>query len=107
MVNALRWLSDRAVEAGGLLDLSATVPVHTPGHPDSRHLPGWDPVVPGRSRLPVHMGPGRKGRRHRPVLNPAEVDGAAGELGADKVAAVEDDAGEVQVKVAPVLGALR
>ena len=40
MVNALRWLSDRAVESGGLLDLSATVSVRTPGHPDSGHLPG-------------------------------------------------------------------
>jgi hypothetical protein len=40
VVNALRWLADRAVEAGALLDLSATVSVRTPGHPDRGHLPG-------------------------------------------------------------------
>jgi hypothetical protein len=40
MVDALRWLSDRAVEAGGLLDRSATLSVRTLGRPDSGHLPG-------------------------------------------------------------------
>ena len=30
MVNALRWLSDRAAESGGLLDLSATVDYDEP-----------------------------------------------------------------------------
>ena len=41
LVNAVRWLSDRAVEAGGLLDLSATVSVRTPGHPEAGYLAGW------------------------------------------------------------------
>jgi hypothetical protein len=41
LVNALRWLADQAVEAGALLDVSATVAVRTPGHRASGHLPGW------------------------------------------------------------------
>jgi hypothetical protein len=57
MVNALRWLSDRAVEAGGLLDLSATVSVRTPGHPDSGHLPGWHLWYRADPACPVRMGP--------------------------------------------------
>lgn len=57
MVNALRWLSDRAVEAGGLLDLAATVSVRTPGHPDSGHLPGWHLWYRADPACPVHMGP--------------------------------------------------
>ena len=46
-----------AVEAGALLDLSATVSVRTPGHPASGHLAGWHlwyRADPGR---PVHLGP--------------------------------------------------
>src|SRR2546423_10193288 len=39
LVNALHRLPDRAVEAGALLDQSATVPVRTPGPPRSRPLP--------------------------------------------------------------------
>jgi Lsr2 len=57
MIDALRRLSDRVVEAGELLDLSATVSVRTPGHPGSGHLPGWKLVVPDRSAYPVRMGP--------------------------------------------------
>jgi hypothetical protein len=57
MVNALRWLSDRAVESGGLLDLSATVSVRTPGHPDSGHLPGWHLWYRADPACPVRMGP--------------------------------------------------
>ena len=57
MINALRWLSDRAVEAGGLLDLSASVSVRTPGHPDSGHLPGWHLWYRADPACPVHMGP--------------------------------------------------
>ena len=57
MVNALRWLADRAVEAGGLLDLSATVSVRTPGHPDSGHLPGWHLWYRADPACPVHIGP--------------------------------------------------
>jgi hypothetical protein len=57
MVNALRWLSDAAVEAGGLLDLSVTVSVHTPGHPDRGHLPGWHLWYRADPACPVHMGP--------------------------------------------------
>ena len=56
MLDALRWLGDAAVEAG-LLDLSATVSVRTPGHPGRGHLPGWHlwyRADPGR---PVRMGP--------------------------------------------------
>jgi len=57
MVNAVRWLSDRAIEAGGLLDLSATVSVRTPGHPDRRHLPGWHLWYRADPACPVHLGP--------------------------------------------------
>jgi len=57
MVDALRWLADRAVETGRLLDLSATVSVRTPGHPDRRHLPGWHLWYRADPARPVHMGP--------------------------------------------------
>ena len=57
MVNALRWLADRAVEAGGLLDLSATVSVRTPGHPASGHLAGWHLWYRADPAHPVHLGP--------------------------------------------------
>ena len=57
MIDALRWLSDRAVEAGGLLDLSATVSVRTPGHPSSGHLPGWHVWYRADPACPVRMGP--------------------------------------------------
>ena len=57
MINALRWLSDQAVEAGELLDLSASVSVRTPGHPDSGHLPGWHLWYRADPACPVHMGP--------------------------------------------------
>ena len=57
MVNALRWLADRAVEAGRLLDLSATVSVRTPGHPDRGHLPGWHLWYRADPAQPVRMGP--------------------------------------------------
>ena len=57
LVNALRWLADRAVEAGALLDLSATVSVRTPGHPASGHLPGWHLWYRADPARPVHLGP--------------------------------------------------
>ena len=57
VVNALRWLADRAVEAGALLDLSAAVSVRTPGHPDRGHLPGWHLWYRADPARPVHMGP--------------------------------------------------
>jgi hypothetical protein len=57
LVNALRWLADRAVEAGGLLDLSATVSVRTPGHPASGHLAGWHLWYRADPGQPVHLGP--------------------------------------------------
>jgi hypothetical protein len=57
LVNALRWLTDRAVEAGELLDLSATVSVRTPGHPASGHLPGWHLWYRADPAHPVHLGP--------------------------------------------------
>ncbi len=57
VVNALRWLADRAVEAGALLDLSATVSVRTPGHPGRGHLPGWHLWYRADPACPVHMGP--------------------------------------------------
>ena len=57
LTDALRWLADRAVEAGGLLDLSATVSVRTPGHADSWHLPGWHLWYRADPRHPVRMGP--------------------------------------------------
>ena len=57
MIDALRWLSDHAVEAGGLLDLSATVSVRTPGHPSSGHLPGWHVWYRADPARPVRMGP--------------------------------------------------
>jgi hypothetical protein len=57
VVNAVRWLADRAVEAGELLDLSATVSVRTPGHPDRGHLPGWHLWYRADPACPVRMGP--------------------------------------------------
>ena len=57
LINALHWLADRAVEAGALLDLSATVSVRTPGHPDRGHLPGWHLWYRADPACPVHMGP--------------------------------------------------
>jgi len=57
MMNALRWLADRALEAGGLLDLSATISVRTPGHLDSGHLPGWHLWYRADPAGPVRMGP--------------------------------------------------
>ena len=57
LVNAVRWLADRAVEAGGLLDLSATVSVRTPGHAASGHLPGWHLWYRADPARPVHLGP--------------------------------------------------
>jgi hypothetical protein len=56
LVNALRWLADRAVAAGALLDLSATVSVRTPGHPASGHLPGWHLWYRADPARPVHLG---------------------------------------------------
>ena len=52
-----RWLADRAVEAGGLLDLSATVSVRTPGHPGSGHLPRWHLWYRTDPGHPVRIGP--------------------------------------------------
>ncbi|HCU95642.1 MAG TPA: hypothetical protein DHU96_24180 [Actinobacteria bacterium] len=57
MIDALRWLSDRAVEAGTLPDLSATVSVRTPGHHGSGHLPGWHLWYRADPAHPVRMGP--------------------------------------------------
>jgi len=57
LMDALRWLADRAVERGGLLDLSATVSVRTPGHPQSGHLPGWHVWYRADPACPVHLGP--------------------------------------------------
>jgi hypothetical protein len=62
LVNVLRWLADRAVEGGGLLDLSATVSVRTPGHPQSGHLPGWHLWYRADPACPVHLGPLRRCR---------------------------------------------
>jgi hypothetical protein len=57
LVNAMRWLADRALEAGALLDLSAAVSVRTPGHPDRGHLPGWHLWYRADPACPVRMGP--------------------------------------------------
>ncbi|HEU5393038.1 MAG TPA: hypothetical protein VFV73_44855 [Streptosporangiaceae bacterium] len=57
LADPLRWLADRAVEAGALLDLSATVSVRTPGHPDRGHLPGWHLWYRADPACPVRMGP--------------------------------------------------
>ena len=57
LVNAVRWLADRAVAAGGLLDLSATVSVRTPGHPEAGHLPGWHVWYRADPARPVRLGP--------------------------------------------------
>ncbi len=57
LVNAVHWLADRAVEGGGLLDLSATVSVRTPGHRASGHLPGWHLWYRADPARPVHLGP--------------------------------------------------
>jgi hypothetical protein len=57
LVSAVRWLAGRAVAAGGLLDLSATVSVRTPGHPASGHRPGWHLWYRADPARPVHLGP--------------------------------------------------
>jgi hypothetical protein len=57
MADPLRWLADRALEAGALLDLSAAVSVRTPGHPDRGHLPGWHLWYRADPACPVRMGP--------------------------------------------------
>jgi hypothetical protein len=57
LVNAVRWLADQAVAAGALLDVSATVSVRTPGHPESGHLPGWHLWYRADPACPVHLGP--------------------------------------------------
>ena len=57
LTDALRWLADQAVQAGGMVDLSATVSVRTPGHPDSGHLPGWHLWYRADPACPVRMGP--------------------------------------------------
>ncbi len=57
MADPLRWLADRAVEAGALLDLSGTVSVRTPGHPGRGHLPGWHLWYQADPARPVRMGP--------------------------------------------------
>lgn len=56
-VDSLRWLCDRATEAGELLDLTATLVVRTPGHPDAGHLPGWHLWFAADPQRPVRMGP--------------------------------------------------
>jgi len=57
LVDAVRWLADRAVEGGGLLDLSGTVSVRTPGHGASGHLPGWHLWYRADPACPVNLGP--------------------------------------------------
>lgn len=57
LVNALHWLADRAVEAGKILDLSATVTVRTPGHTGSGHLPGWHLWYRADVDYPARTGP--------------------------------------------------
>jgi hypothetical protein len=57
LMDALRWLADRAVAGGGLLDLLATVSVRTPGHAASGHLPGWHLWYRADPARPVHPGP--------------------------------------------------
>jgi hypothetical protein len=57
LVDAVRWLADRAVQGGGLLDLSATVSVRTPGHAASGHLPGWHLWYRADPAHPAHLGP--------------------------------------------------
>ena len=57
LVDTVRWLADRAVEGGGLLDLSAAVSVRTPGHRASGHLPGWHLWYRADPAHPVHLGP--------------------------------------------------
>jgi hypothetical protein len=57
LVDAVRWLADQAVEGGGLLDLSGTVSVRTPGHSASGHLPGWHLWYRTDPARPVQLGP--------------------------------------------------
>jgi len=54
---SLDWLADRALAAGEVFDISATLVVGTPGHAESGHLPGlhaWWRTEPGR---PLRFGP--------------------------------------------------
>jgi hypothetical protein len=57
MLDTLRWLCDRAAASGEMLDLGETLTVRTPGHPDTRHLPGWHLWYLADPGTPVRMGP--------------------------------------------------
>ena len=57
MADSLRWLADRATEAGEFLDLTAALAVKTPGHPGARHLPGWHLWYRADAGRPARMGP--------------------------------------------------
>jgi hypothetical protein len=57
LADPLRWLCDRAVEAGEFLDLRAALAIATPGHPDQHHLPGWHLWFRADPGYPVRMGP--------------------------------------------------
>ena len=77
LVNALRWLADRAVKAGGLLDLSATVRCAPPATPQAGTWPGgtcgtgptrailctWDrwPAATPSNYAPAAPAPGHRG----------------------------------------------
>ena len=56
LVDTVRWLADRAAEAGSMLDMSATLTARTPGHPGSGHLPGWHLWFRSDAARPVRTG---------------------------------------------------
>lgn len=60
-LDGFRWLADRAVEAGSILDPSATLAVRTSGHPgrghDPGHAPGWHLWYVADPNHPVRTGP--------------------------------------------------
>jgi hypothetical protein len=56
MIDALRWLSDRAVEAGELLDLSATVSVRIPGCWQATVAPDTPPIMVCGNPFPLVRG---------------------------------------------------
>lgn len=77
LVDSFRWLSDRAVEAGEFLDLSATLSVRTPGHEAARHLPGWHLWFRADRDRPVRMGPLR-GCKHVELKTRGTCPGSPG-----------------------------
>lgn len=56
-LDGLRWLTDKGMAAGHLLDIAAFIAVRTPGNPDRGHGPGWHLWCRADLDYPVRTGP--------------------------------------------------